>query len=169
MDELQTAGADLIVYLDHLGVDDESEGMCSSDVITAVDGIDVFIDGHSHIVIAGDVIQKGEGYDAAETLLVQSGSYGQNLGVVIFDGETLTSGLIPAAQYDSTVLPLTGLLPKHEDEGDTYGVFAYSYQQTGYDTYKALEDALVDYVTEVFGGAIAAPYDAPQGRITIHQ
>ena len=53
--------------------------------------------------------------------------------------------------------------------GDTYGVFAYAYQQTDYDIYKALEDALVDYVTKGLGGAIAAPYNAPQGRITILQ
>jgi 2',3'-cyclic-nucleotide 2'-phosphodiesterase (5'-nucleotidase family) len=356
VDELEAAGVDLIVCLGHLGVDDESAGMRSTDVIEAVDGIDVFIDAHSHTVIDGNVITKGEGDDAAETLLVQAGSYGEYLGAVLFDGETLTSGLIPATKFDSAVLPLTALLPKHEDEmvaaevnsvndaiqaelsqpfavtevllngerspgvrteetnlgdfccdamlwaarqlvgdqvvasisngggirasiaigdvtmndmktvfpfgntlvtldvtgaellealeaatfiapeavgafpqvagivftvdtavpfeqgeqyanstyyaplspgsrvtiatvggeafdpdamytictnnftaagGDTYGVFAYPYQQTGYDTYKALEDALVDYVTEVLGGTIAAPYDAPQGRITV--
>jgi len=53
--------------------------------------------------------------------------------------------------------------------GDTYATFKYPYQQTGYDTTKALEDALMDYVTEVLDGTIAVPYDAPQSRITIIQ
>jgi len=356
VDELTEAGADLIVCLSHLGVADESEGIRSTDVIAAVDGIDVMIDGHSHTVIEDDVITKGEGDTATETLLVQAGEYGQYLGVVIYDGENLTSGLIAATQYESSVIELTALVPKHQDEavaaevnaindaiqaelsqpfavtevllngerspgvrteetnlgdfctdamlwaakqlvgdqvvaaiangggirasvqigdvtmndmktvfpfgntlvtldvtgaellealeaatfstpdaigafpqvagieftvdtsvafeagaqyenstyfapanpgsrvtiatvggeafdpdavytictnnftaggGDTYSVFKYPYQQTGYDTTKALEDALVDYVTDVLGGVIAAPYDAPQGRITI--
>lgn len=356
VDALKAAGADLVVCLGHLGVDDESVGMRSTDVIAAVDGIDVFIDGHSHTLIDNDGIVKGEGDEAAQTLLVQTGSYGENLGVIIYDDETLTAGMIPAASYENAVLPLTALLPRHEDDraaaevnaindtiqaelsqpfavtevllngerspgvrtaetnlgdfctdamlwsakqlvgdqvvaaiangggirasiaagnvtmndmktvfpfgntlvtldvtgaellealeaatfispeavgafpqvagivftvdtsvpyeageqyanstyfapakpgsrvtiatvggeafdpdklytictnnftasgGDTYGVFAYANQQTGYDTYKALEDALVDYVTEVLSGTITAPYDAPQGRITI--
>ena len=356
VDELKAAGVDLIVCLGHLGVDDESEGMRSTDVIAAVDGIDVFIDGHSHTVIDSEVITKGEGDEETETLLVQAGEYGEALGVVMYDGESMFAGQIQATMYDEAILPLADMVPKHEDEivaaavneineeitaalsepfavtevllngerspgvrteetnlgdfccdamlwsaqtlvgehvvaaisngggirasidvgevtmndmktvfpfgntlvtldltgaqllealeaatfaapdavgafpqvagieftvdtsvafeagelypnstysapanpgsrvtiatvggeafdpdavytictnnfiatgGDTYGVFAVAYEETGYDTYKALEDALVDYVTEVLGGVITAPYDAPQGRITI--
>ena len=355
VDLLTEEGVDLIVCLGHLGVDAESVGMRSTDVIDAVDGIDVFIDGHSHNMVE-TVIEKGEGDDAAQTLLIQSGSYGMNLGVIIYDGEEITAGLIPATQFDEDVLALTALLPAHEDAtvaaavnsvndeimaelsqpfavtevllngerspgvrteetnlgdfccdamlwsaqqlvgehvvaaisngggirasidvgdvtmndmktvfpfgntlvtidltgaqlletleaatfaapdavgafpqvggieftvdtsvayeagdlypdstysapanpgsrvtiatvggeafdpeavytictnnfiaggGDTYGAFAVAYAENGYDTYKALEDSLVDYVTEVLDGVIAVPYDAPQGRITI--
>jgi len=116
VDALAAENVDLIVCLAHLGVDDQSVGVRSTDVIAAVDGIDVVIDGHSHTVVDGDVITKGEGDDAAKTLLVQTGCYDANLGAVIYDGETLSSGLIPAAKYDSAVLALTALLPKHEDE-----------------------------------------------------
>ncbi|MFH1879322.1 MAG: bifunctional UDP-sugar hydrolase/5'-nucleotidase, partial [Bacillota bacterium] len=356
VDELKAAGVDLVVCLGHLGVDDESAGIRSLDVIAAVDGIDLFIDGHSHTVVDDNVITKGEGDAAEKTVLVQTGCYSENLGVVIFDGETLTAGLIPADRYETAVHPLTDGLPLHEDEmvaaevnsvndaiqadlskpfavtevllngerspgvrteetnlgdfccdamlwaakqlvgdqvvaaitngggirasiavgnvtmndmktvfpfgntlvtldvtgaellealeaatfiapdavgafpqvagieftvdtsvpyaqgaqypnstyfapaspgsrvtiatvggnpfdptamytictnnftasgGDTYSVFAYPNQQTGYDTTKPLEEALVDYVAQVLGGTIAAPYDAPQGRITI--
>lgn len=356
VDALNAAGADLVICLGHLGVDDESTGMRSIDVIAAVDGIDIFIDGHSHTVINNNVVEKGEGDQKTKTLLVQTGSYGMNLGVILYDGQTLSAGQIPATMYDHAVLPLTAMVPRHEDEivaavvneinaditaalsqpfavtdvvlngerspgvrteetnlgdfccdamlwsartlvgehvaaavtngggirasiaqgevtmndmktvfpfgntlatldvtgaqllealeaatfaapdalgafpqvagieftvdtsvayeaaekyenstyskpanpgsrvsiqtvggeafdpdatytictnnftatgGDTYGVFAAAYAQTGYDTYKALEDALVDYVTEVLGGVITTPYDAPQGRITI--
>ena len=51
--------------------------------------------------------------------------------------------------------------------GDTYGVFAYPFQQTGYKTGVALEDALINYTQTVLGGVIGAEYAAPAGRITI--
>ena len=51
--------------------------------------------------------------------------------------------------------------------GDTYGVFAYPYTQTGYKTGVALEDALVNYTQTVLGGVIGEQYAAPAGRITI--
>ncbi|MFR6624905.1 MAG: bifunctional metallophosphatase/5'-nucleotidase [Flavonifractor plautii] len=57
VDELNKAGADLIVCLGHLGIDDESIGNRSIDVCEHVDGIDLFIDGHSHSTTA-DIIAK---------------------------------------------------------------------------------------------------------------
>ncbi|MDD6143005.1 MAG: bifunctional UDP-sugar hydrolase/5'-nucleotidase [bacterium] len=51
--------------------------------------------------------------------------------------------------------------------GDTYGVFAYPYTQTGYKTGVALEDALVNYTQTVLGGVIGEQYAEPAGRITI--
>lgn len=52
--------------------------------------------------------------------------------------------------------------------GDTYYAFRYANQTSGYVTGVALEDALVDYVTEELGGKVTeAQYGAPQGRITI--
>ena len=51
--------------------------------------------------------------------------------------------------------------------GDTYGVFAYPYTQTGYKTGVALEDALVNYTQTVLGGVIGEQYAEPAGRIVI--
>lgn len=51
--------------------------------------------------------------------------------------------------------------------GDTYGVLAYPYKQTGYKTGVALEDALINYTAAVLNGVIGAEYAEPQGRITI--
>ena len=51
--------------------------------------------------------------------------------------------------------------------GDTYGVFAYPFTQTGYKTGVALEDALINYTQTVLGGVIGEQYAAPAGRITI--
>ena len=81
VDALTADGADLIVCLSHLEIDDESTGIRSTDVIAAVDGIDVVLDGHSHSVIDGDVITKGEGDAAAQTLLVQPANTAKRLAL----------------------------------------------------------------------------------------
>ena len=51
--------------------------------------------------------------------------------------------------------------------GDTYYAFKYPYQQTGYNTEVALEDALISYTQTVLGGVIGEQYAAPAGRIII--
>ncbi len=116
VDELKAKGVNLVICLAHLGVADQSVGVRSTDVIAAVDGIDIVIDGHSHTVVDSDIITKGEGDAATKTLLVQTGCYDENLGVILFDGKNLSSGLIPAAKYKASVQVLTSLLPTHEDE-----------------------------------------------------
>ena len=92
VDALKEAGCNLIVCVGHLGVDDESTGNRSKDVIANTTGIDLFIDGHSHTVIDGgkEVESKTEG---VKTLLVSTGEYFGNIGYVVFDGEKLTAKL----------------------------------------------------------------------------
>ena len=92
VDALKEAGCNLIVCVGHLGVDDESTGNRSIDVIANTTGIDLFIDGHSHTVIDGgkEVKSKTEG---VKTLLVSTGEYFGNIGYVVFDGEKLTAKL----------------------------------------------------------------------------
>ena len=51
--------------------------------------------------------------------------------------------------------------------GDTYYAFKRGFAATGLNTGLALEDALVNYVSEVLGGVIGEEYAQPQGRITI--
>ncbi len=76
---------DLVICVGHIGEDAGSE-FTSKKIIAAVDGIDVFIDGHSHTV-------KPEGEVIGETLLVQTGSYDANLGIVDL---TVTNGVVTA-------------------------------------------------------------------------
>lgn len=51
VDSLKADGCDIIVCLGHLGIDDESVGNRSIDLLEKVNGIDIFIDGHSHSTI----------------------------------------------------------------------------------------------------------------------
>lgn len=104
VDELNKAGADLIVCLGHLGIDDESIGNRSIDVCEHVDGIDLFIDGHSHSTTADIIAKVGDTNVVNGAKIVSTGTALANVGVVIYDQETgtLTDELVPAASYTKT-------------------------------------------------------------------
>jgi len=74
--ELKKKGADLIIALVHLGIDDESAGHRSYDVRDKTPGIDLIIDGHSHSTL--DQISQVTG----KAVITSTGAYGNNLGVV---------------------------------------------------------------------------------------
>jgi len=65
---------DVIIALGHLGVDEDST-ITSKSVMDEVEGIDLFIDGHSHTVMQ-------EGLMAKDGLIVQAGEWDKFLGVV---------------------------------------------------------------------------------------
>ena len=92
VDFLTAEGCDIIICLGHLGIDDESMGNRSLDLIEAVDGIDLFIDGHSHTVLAN-------GRQVGSTLLASAGTALANIGVVVYDpGDgSLTASLLGIA------------------------------------------------------------------------
>ena len=104
VDELNKADADLIVCLGHLGIDDESIGNRSIDVCEHVDGIDLFIDGHSHSTTADIIAKVGDTNVVNGAKIVSTGTALANVGVVIYDQETgtLTDELVPAASYTKT-------------------------------------------------------------------
>lgn len=98
VDELEAEGCDYIIALTHLGVDDESVGRRSYDVAEAVEGIDLIIDGHSHTVLDG-------GEKVKESLVVSTGSYLENIGVVVVDEDTkeTTAELTNVAEFATEV------------------------------------------------------------------
>jgi 2',3'-cyclic-nucleotide 2'-phosphodiesterase (5'-nucleotidase family) len=117
VDELKAAGCDLIVVLGHLGVDEQSAGNRSRDVISATTGIDLFIDGHSHVTLNERVPQQHSEGDknVPTTLLVSAGCYGGYIGEVVFDGKQLSAALyaaqptqVSAAYGDEEVSALVG-------------------------------------------------------------
>ena len=60
VDALEAEGCDVIVCLGHLGIDEESTGNRSVDLLEKVDGIDLFIDGHSHSTMSDIAALTGE-------------------------------------------------------------------------------------------------------------
>jgi 2',3'-cyclic-nucleotide 2'-phosphodiesterase (5'-nucleotidase family) len=89
VDALIAAGADIVVCVGHLGVDGESVPNRSTHVIANVNGIDLFIDGHSHTAFEnGDLVAwKNE---VSDTLLVSTGEYLNSVGIVFYNQETQT-------------------------------------------------------------------------------
>lgn len=82
--KLKEENVDMIIALSHLGLDEDSE-VKSSDVAENVEGIDIIVDGHSHTVLE-------EGKIIGDTLIVQTGEYDKNLGIVkveVKDGKVL--------------------------------------------------------------------------------
>lgn len=74
--ELKEKGADIIVALSHIGIDESSE-VVSTMVAEQVDGIDIIIDGHSHSELSEGITTENG------TLIASTGEYENNLGKVV--------------------------------------------------------------------------------------
>lgn len=94
VDVLKAAGCDYIICIGHLGVDEESAGRRSLDVVSQVTGIDLFVDGHSHTRMDGGVDLNG-------TKIVSTGNYLERIGVVVYDGKETTAKLVKDADMFS--------------------------------------------------------------------
>lgn len=109
VDALEAEGCDYIIALAHLGVDAESEPNRSTDVFAQVTGVDLVVDGHSHTVMDG-------GETVGDALVVSTGEYLNNVGVVITDGETTTAELVSAAEYTKVDADVAAVVNARNDE-----------------------------------------------------
>ena len=84
--ELKSEGADVIIALTHLGIDEEAKigGNSSEDVYANVKGIDLMIDGHSHTVMTEDT--KGQPIQSTGTRF-------SHIGVAVLDNKGLEDPL----------------------------------------------------------------------------
>ncbi len=92
VDAAKKEGADYIIGLGHLGVDEQSAPWRSTDVIANTTGFDAMIDGHSHSTIEGQIVKDKEGNDV---LLSSTGTKLMNIGkmTISADGK-ITSELV---------------------------------------------------------------------------
>lgn len=101
---LQEADCDIIIALTHLGDDKATKDNNKSDAVAAVPGIDLIIDGHSHTLLEN-------GKMIGDTLVAQTGEFGQNIGVVeltLAEGavsKTARLVAVPGAEEESTLIP----------------------------------------------------------------
>ena len=102
VDDASADGADVIVAVGHCGVGSEIAPWQSTDIIANTTGIDVFIDGHSHSVIAGETYQNENGEDV---ILTSSGTGLENIGQVTIspDGSVATELVSDYTEKDETV------------------------------------------------------------------
>ncbi len=104
VDALNAEGCDYIICLGHLGIDAESTGNRSIDLLEKVTGIDVFIDGHSHSTLE-EIKEATNGTGkVGDTVLTSTGTKLANVGMVDIspDGTISTSSL---ATSELTVTP----------------------------------------------------------------
>ena len=128
VDALKADGCDYIICLGHLGIDAESTGNRSIDLLEKVTGIDVFIDGHSHSTLE-EIKEATNGTGkVGDTVLTSTGTKLANVGMVDIspDGTISTSSL---ATSELTVTPDAKVAARAEEIqkeiDDDYGtVFA---------------------------------------------
>lgn len=110
--ELEAAGAQIIIALAHLGIDESSE-ITSKMVAEQVDGIDLIVDGHSH-----SVLEKG--LKVEDTLIVSTGDYIKNVGIVLIspEGKIDAELIIPEdfAEKDSAMDELVTSFSQKQEE-----------------------------------------------------
>ena len=129
VDTLKAAGCDYVICLGHLGIDAESTGNRSIDVLNAVTGIDVFIDGHSHSTL--DQIKaatNGTG-KVGKAYLTSTGTKLANVGVVdIAPDGIITTSNVPLDTLTAENADTAAVIQRIQQQIDAdYGaVFAQS-------------------------------------------
>ena len=127
--ELESEGCDVIICLGHMGIDPASEGWRSVDLLEQVDGIDLFIDGHSHTTLADVETLVGENCMVNDAILTSTGTALESIGLAVIADGSLIATTIPVADLrvedDKTVAAYVRKLQEEIDK--EYGaVFAKS-------------------------------------------
>lgn len=102
VDELTAAGCDYIICLGHLGIDDSSKGYRSVDLLEAVTGIDVFIDGHSHSSLDDVKALVGEDCKVGDTLLTSTGTKLATVGAVVISEDGISIKSVDLEKYEGS-------------------------------------------------------------------
>ena len=102
VDELTAAGCDYIICLGHLGIDDSSKGYRSVDLLEAVTGIDVFIDGHSHSSLDDVKALVGEDCKVGDTLLTSTGTKLATVGAVVISEDGISIESVDLEKYEGS-------------------------------------------------------------------
>ena len=84
VDACKKEGADYVVALAHLGIDEQSAPWRSTDVVANTTGIDVLLDGHSHSVFGNTAKNK----DGEDVVMAQTGTKLENIGKIVIDTAT---------------------------------------------------------------------------------
>lgn len=128
VDELTAAGCYYIICLGHLGIDESSKGYRSVDLLEAVTGIDVFIDGHSHSTLDEIKALVGDDCKVGDTLLTSTGTKLATVGVVTISEDGISLGSVDLEKYEKTddVVEEAAQLVIDEVDADYGAVFAKS-------------------------------------------
>ncbi len=99
--EAKRAGADYVIALGHLGVDESARPWTSRDVIANTEGLIAFIDGHSHTEMASETVKDKAGNSV---LLTQTGSYFSNIGYMTISEDGVSAKLLDSYAGEDAVV-----------------------------------------------------------------
>ncbi len=85
IDAAKAEGATDVIALGHLGIDPSSGNWTSTATIAGLEGLDAFIDGHSHHTLKGELVKDKNG---ESVVLTQTGEYFGRIGMMVIDAES---------------------------------------------------------------------------------
>ena len=171
VDEVREKGADVVVVISHLGVEEGSEPNRATDLIANTTGIDALIDGHSHTTEPSMLVADKSG---RKVLYTQTGTKLNNIGKLTIskDGSVKAELVAEAekdeavtafiedikAQYESLVNTVVAHTEVELSITDENGVRAVRNRETAIgdlcaDAYRAVADTVIAFVN---GGGIRA-------------
>ncbi len=179
IDECRSKGADYVIVLAHLGIDDDSAPFRSLDLIEHTSGVDAVLDGHSHSVIPCQFVKDQSG---KEVPLSSTGTELAYIGqLTITTGGTIATGLIAYPEKDEETAAYIGEI-QADFTDDMNRVVGQSEiplsisSETGIRMVRNRETAIGDFCADAYrvvsgaeiaivnGGGIRA--DLPAGDIT---
>lgn len=115
----RSEGADYVVLLAHVGVDEKDPFRTGEDIIRSTKGIDVVLDGHSHTVIPDSIVDNSEGKPVHYS---STGTKFQYMGVLTIDTEgKITTRLVETESYDRTDSGIMEFVRNVEEEVTSKG------------------------------------------------
>ena len=95
IDAAKAEGADYVIIVGHMGIDEQSQPWTAPEVIANTTGVNAFIDGHSHSVINKTVKDK----NGNDVLHGQTGTKLANVGKLTIKADgTMTIEILPASE-----------------------------------------------------------------------
>ena len=161
VDAARGEGADYVIAMTHLGIDETSKPFMSSDLIANTNGIDVVLDGHSHSVIECERVKNKDG---ERVLLSSTGSRLQNIGLLCIEKDgNISTGLVSGySEKDADITAMIAdIKSKYEEKLKTVvGKLDYSLvtddPQSGERIIRNVETNLGDFCADAYRDAADA-------------
>lgn len=99
IDAAKKEGADYIIALSHLGTEYVFEQWSAQTLIQNTTGLDVVLDGHSHSVVEGMVVNDKAGNDV---IVASTGTGFANIGKLTLSDGAIKTELVPTQTYEKT-------------------------------------------------------------------
>ncbi len=155
VDAARNEGAEMVIAITHLGLDEESSPWRTPDVIANTTGIDALIDGHSHTVVRDMKIKNKSGQDV---IITQTGTRLQTLGKLTLDTKhkTISAQLIEKidekdSKVQGVIHSINTELAKTLEQGvGKSEVVLISQGVGGENLVRSMETNLGDFVADAF-------------------